>query len=296
MRCTRPDSTSSTATDAPLTCAAMAAGRRAGVPGAGTRSTSGIPPPEPAATSTRSIPVKSIFCSSSALIASTARGIEAMATRSFERWTCMASRPEVVTAKAVRVRQPSPSGDSVGTASTSMGRSTPARRDSCSAKTSPLRRRCSGRAMCPNSAPPTGARPRAALLSASASGHGWATRCGEGSRTSTASPRQKLAASSCSVSRTRTVSPGSACRTKTTRPSIRATKWPPCAGRSIRASSTGEASKGSGPGVAGCGAGVSDAEVMASTSGSGNSGWHRMTPAARGRWPPSLPERSGGVS
>ena len=45
--------------------------------------------------------------------------------------------------------------------------------------------------------------------------------------TSTASPRRNRPPSS--VISTVTRSPGSACRTKTTRPSCRATKWPPCA-------------------------------------------------------------------
>ena len=59
-------------------------------------------------------------------------------------------------------------------------------------------------------------------------GHGRSTRSGEASRTSTASARQKPGCRS-SVTRTTTRSPGSVCRTKTTRPSCRATQWPPCA-------------------------------------------------------------------
>ena len=54
-------------------------------------------------------------------------------------------------------------------------------------------------------------------------GHGRSTRAGDASSTSTASARQKPGCRS-SVTRTTTRSPGSVCRTKTTRPSCRATQ------------------------------------------------------------------------
>src|SRR3712207_2801487 len=59
-------------------------------------------------------------------------------------------------------------------------------------------------------------------------GQGRGTRSAAASSTSTASARQKPGWRS-SVTRTTTRSPGSACRTNTTRPSWRATQCPPCA-------------------------------------------------------------------
>ena len=67
----------------------------------------------------------------------------------------------------------------------------------------------------------------AALLEAH--GQGGSTRSGLGVSTVTASARQYEDVAVPSVTTARTLSPGRACRTKTTRPSCRATQWPPCA-------------------------------------------------------------------
>ena len=128
---------------------------------------------------------------------------------------CCAARPgrRSSTAYRTRVRQPSPSA-SPGTASTSTSsRSSPASRRSCSRTTSALSRRWP-------------ARSRAASRSrrsrpGRATGHGGSTRSGEAvedlDRVGAPEPARRRA----SVIRTRTRSPGSACRTKTTRPSCR---------------------------------------------------------------------------
>src|SRR5690606_35811287 len=90
----------------------------------------------------------------------------------------------------------------------------------CSATTAAFSSRCSDGSACCQSHPPH--------PPGTASGHGGCTRRSSGCRMSTASARQYDLCRS-SVTSTTTRSPGSACRTNTTRPSWRATQWPPCA-------------------------------------------------------------------
>ena len=167
-------------------------------------------------------------------------GHRSTGTTSWLRWAWNPARPERSTAYRTRVRQPRPvsspgarpgSGSAwttTGPPSRSSG-STPPRRRSCSVTTAALSRRCSASSTCCRSQPPH--------PPGWAYGHGGTTRCGDGSRTCTASPRQKLLPSPASVRRTRTRSPGRACRTNTTRPSgassTRATTCPPCAMRPV---------------------------------------------------------------
>src|SRR5437868_4289267 len=82
-----------------------------------------------------------------------------------------------------------------------------------------LRARWAGSEACCQSQPPQRPGP--------AKGQGAGTRSGDASMISTASARRKLLV--VSVTRARTRSPGSACRTNTTRPSWRATQKPPLA-------------------------------------------------------------------
>ncbi|MCY1240019.1 hypothetical protein D9M72_528470 [compost metagenome] len=82
-------------------------------------------------------------------MADTANGISRMAMTWSDLCACMPSFPAGVTAKLARVRQPSPGAPGLWspaaaaapTASTSVTRSTPASRFSCSARTSALRLR-----------------------------------------------------------------------------------------------------------------------------------------------------------
>ena len=139
---------------------------------------------------------------------SVAMGHRSTGTRSWLRWRWRPTVPSASTAKPTRVRHPSPSG-APGTSSTGTRRSRPARRDSCSATRSSLRRRWAGRATCWKSHPPH--RPGPAW------GQARSTRSGDASSTSTASARRNDEASD--VIRARTRSPGRLWRTKTTRPS-----------------------------------------------------------------------------
>src|SRR4051794_12928460 len=107
-----------------------------------------------------------------------------------------------------------------GSASTRTGTSMPASRDSCSRTTSALSVSCPSWLTCCQSQPPHFPGPLY--------GQGRSTRSGAAERTSTASARQNRGCRS-SVTSTTTRSPGSACRTNTTRPSCRATQCPPCA-------------------------------------------------------------------
>ena len=109
---------------------------------------------------------------------------------------------------------------SPGSASTMTSRSRPASRLSCWRTTAALSDRWAGSAACCQSQPPQ--------PPGSACGHGGSTRSGDGFRISTASARASRDVTS--VTRARTVSPGSACRTNTTGPSSgRATHQPPWA-------------------------------------------------------------------
>jgi hypothetical protein len=100
----------------------------------------------------------------------------------------------------------------------------PANRLSCWRITTALSERWAGNAACCQSQPPQ--RPGTAC------GQGASTRSGDGVRISTASARASRDVTS--VIRARTVSPGSACRTKTTGPSPgRATHQPPWATSTI---------------------------------------------------------------
>ena len=138
---------------------------------------------------------------------------------SWERCRRRPARPSARTAKRTRVRQPRPP-ESPGRGSTVTSRSRPAIRRSCWAMTAALNRRCAVRLACCQSHPPQ--------PPGWACGHGGSTRSGEASRISTASARASLAVDS--VSRASTRSPGSVCRTRTTRPpGSRATHQPPCA-------------------------------------------------------------------
>ena len=83
----------------------------------------------------------------------------------------------------------------------------------------PSAARCAGSETCCQSHPPHRPGP--------ANGQGAGTRSGDASRISTASARRKFLVSWVTWARTR--SPGSVCRTKTTRPSCRATHEPPLA-------------------------------------------------------------------
>ena len=135
------------------------------------------------------------------------------------------------TCRLTRVRHPSapgasspgfPAGEIVVT-----GSAMPPKRTSASSSTRFFSTRCSARSMWPKSAPP-GRSAGATLTSAAA--HTCGRRCGEASSTSTMSARQNDAFDA-SVSSARTRSPGIAPSTKTTRPSWRATQWPPWATR-----------------------------------------------------------------
>ena len=105
------------------------------------------------------------------------------------------------------------------TSSTVTSTSSPASRRSCSATTAALRPRWAGSDACWKSQPPQRPGP--------ANGQGGVTRSGEASSTSTASARRNRSPSRPSVTSATTRSPGSACRTKTTTPSCRATTKPP---------------------------------------------------------------------
>ena len=151
------------------------------------------------------------------------------ATTSCERCLRRPGDPAGATAHCTRVRQSSPSSGSPGpTLSTVTSTSSPASRCSCSATTAALSLRWAGSATCWKSQPPHRSGP--------ANGHGGVTRSSEASSTSTASARRNRSPSWPSVTSTTTRSPGSACRTKTTTPSCRATTKPPCAIRSARTS------------------------------------------------------------
>ena len=165
-----------------------------------------------------------------------------------ERWACMPSLPPDVTEKLARVRHPRPVPASYvvrpvpaplpATASTTVRhvsppgqlRSTPASRFSCSASTAALRLRWRPRATWPNSAPPTGGCP-----------------CAQARRESAGVPEvlhpvrarppglpPRRRARIWLPRRRRSGGPGlfrrgCAWRTKITRPSWRATQWPPWA-------------------------------------------------------------------
>ena len=131
------------------------------------------------------------------------------------RWRNSPARSDPSTAYRTRVRQPSgPPGNGRTRTSTS-GR--PARRASCSRTTDAFQASCACTEACCRSQPPH--RP------GRAHGHGGSTRSADGTRISTASARRKPRCTS--VISATTSSPGSACRTKTTRPPgppIRATQ------------------------------------------------------------------------
>src|SRR5690606_22248046 len=126
------------------------------------------------------------------------------------------------------VRQP-PVASAVrsDTGSTLISRSIPAMRCSSSVTTGAFSARCAaGRAWAKSQQPaPPGPE----------TGQVLGTRSAEAARISTASARQKLPPVS-SVTRARTSSPGSPCRTKTTRPSCLPTQKPPCPGGPSRIS------------------------------------------------------------
>ena len=221
--------------------AAMALSRLGFVPGAGASSTRAREPLAGAATSTRSIPCRSMSHRRSRLMPSEASGISRNGMMWSERWACMPSLPPEVTEKLARVRHPRPVPASyvvsapaplpatASTVSPPGSCPTPASRWSCSARTAAFRLRWRSREIWPNSAPPTGGCPWPQARRESAACQKCSTRSGDASRTSTTSARQNLADSPASVSRTRTFSPGMACRTKITLPSCRATQWPPWA-------------------------------------------------------------------
>src|SRR3954452_7481872 len=157
-------------------------------------------------------------CSTAAAAGSTVIGQSSRTTTSWERCRRSPDAPERSTAKRARDRQRSgPPGSSSTVTATSWS---PARRANSSRTTAALSVRCSAGSTCCQSHPPQ--RPGPLY------GQGRSTRAGEGSRTSIASARQNPGWRS-SVTRTTTRSPGRLCRTKTTRPSWRATQWPPCA-------------------------------------------------------------------
>ena len=183
-------------------------------------------------------------------MAGTARGRERTGTTRPERKACMPARPSSSTTRATLVRVPVParartraaSLDSAaaslamgstgtapapvasGRAATAEATSSPPMRRRQSARTQRFQVRWAGRATWHSSAPPTPPGP--------ASGQSGSTRSGEADSTSTASARQILALFP--VMTARTVSPGRAWRTKTTRPdgssAGRATQCPPWAG------------------------------------------------------------------
>ena len=181
----------------------MALSRLARVPGAGTRSTSGREPLAGAATSTRSMPCRSMSQSRRALMPSTASGISRTGRTVSERWACMPSLPAGVTAKPARVRQPRPGRRRPAAAALPhgfhrdplqrAGSSTPASRRSCSASTSALRLRWRSREMWPSSAPPTGGWRCDQERAESARSQKCVHPVRGGSRTSTTSARQNLA-------------------------------------------------------------------------------------------------------
>ena len=145
-----------------------------------------------------------------------------------ERCSCSPATPSSRTANCTRVRQPRPppltpaglGSASPGRGSTVTSRSRPASRASCWRMMAAFSDRCAGRLACCQSQPPQ--------PPGTAYGQGGATRSGEAASISTASARASRDATS--VTRARTRSPGSVCRTKTTGPSSgRATHHPPCA-------------------------------------------------------------------
>ena len=149
-------------------------------------------------------------------------------TTSWDRCASSPAVPPAPTENLTLVRQPSPSS-SPATGSTVTSRSSPAMRLSCSRTTSALNRRWAARSACCQSQPPQ--------PPGWACGHRGATRSAEACSTSTASARANEAVASVTLARTR--SPGRACRTNTTRPSLSlATHQPPCATPDTSRSST----------------------------------------------------------
>ena len=241
--------------------ARMVLSRLARVPGAGARSTSGRDPLAGAATSTRSMPCRSM--------SHKPQRVDAL-----DRERHLPDRNDLV--RTVRVhaelaaggdcktgpRPPREAGAAVVRFAAVRGgaahrfhlgeSSTPASRLSCSASTSDLRRRWRAREMWPSSAPPTGGCPCPHGAGESATRQKCGTRSGDGSRTSTTSARQNLADSPASVSRIRAFSPGMPWRTNTTRPSCRATQWPPWATGPMSTTSSAPAEEVSGSGFIGC--------------------------------------------
>lgn len=153
-----------------------------------------------------------------------------MISMSCERCLRRPTRPSASMAYWTRVRQAgtSPAGSlspSAGMTVPSQPASSgvrPARRWSCSAMTSPLRRRWAPGLACCQSQPPH--------LPGPANGQGALTRSLDASMISTASARRKRESSAPAVTRATTFSPGRVWRTNSTRPSsVRAMQWPPCA-------------------------------------------------------------------
>src|SRR4051812_39138044 len=183
-----------------------------------------------AATSSTPVPVEVSTCStttpsSGSRAAGCAIRQRSISTTSCERCLRRPRPPSGRWTYCIRLRQASPSDG--GTSSTTTSRSRPASRCSCSETTAAFSRRCSSSVTCWKSQPPQSPGP--------AYGHGASTRSGEATCTSTASARRNRPSSSVTSAVTR--SPGNACRTKTTCPSWRATKCPPCATGPISSSS-----------------------------------------------------------
>ncbi|OPZ52165.1 MAG: hypothetical protein BWY91_02427 [bacterium ADurb.BinA028] len=187
---------------------------------AGIGTTTTAPPPEGATTSTAFAPDQSSASTPLASTRGSAIGHCMIGRTACERVGRSPARPARSTANSTLVRQPKPS-TSPGTGSTSTERSMPASRHSCSATTAPLSRRWAARSTCCQSHPPHPPGP--------AWRHTGSTRSADGERTSTASARRKRSSLPPSVTFARTRSPGKVCRTKTTRPSCRATQKPPWA-------------------------------------------------------------------
>lgn len=178
--------------------------------------------PSPSTATTRSAPGVHIRSAMPSIAPGTGWGQRRSVITSVLRYPCTPARPSASTAKRTRVRQPPvASAGCPAIGSTVISRSIPAMRRNCSATTAAFSARCAAGVAKEKSQQPAPPGPETGQVAG--------TRSGDASRISIASARQNEPPRS-SVTRTRTSSSGSPCRTKTTRPSCRATQNPPCPG------------------------------------------------------------------